>query len=1655
MADVRLLIQEEGRAARNLVAFNVPVSTNNIEKVTRKPPSIPRVAQSSPMKRSIKSTARVRSASTGRDRKSELQARYWAFLFGNLQRAVDGIYQTCEEDENISECKEVILVLENYTRDFHSLIEWFKVKWAYESSPPPLRRTPLAWEVRKTSPCRMWNSSTVPKSTSPLQRMSPTGPTCGSPIDMTIVEDTPISGDNKMNVLKEESGYKTVKDNKNSVSKNCTKGIRDESKILINKEINPVQKRVKSISTKVMCKTITKSPSSGKVEENQLGINESDQLILCKTKTNSTNSIKQCKSDEDMKILKHADVMQLKNPDHLHINNKEKSRTNDSINDSVNEMHFNKCSEIQKESDIHMEETYLETVNNEINTSVNLLMISESKDKTIKELNDTKIDSSVINKTTQNKNIEKANGKENAIQIMKRSKIVSTPKKQFKVDVRNGVDNKLITKSTLNKATVDNVTSKECQKPLTRPAYSTVSRGRPATAQTPQTILEVPKIIRSKTTLGVSEGPLMNTIKPGTSVMMRRKLELSTVNKDMDKQGSRTDQSKDLSGSVEVLTKQAVNTKPKDEGDGWQTVRSRYRRGSSHNLNMSTRFHKPSTAISLPALSIKSPNERSKKNCLTPDGNQRSKMCVASKAGKNMNNEVEKVKIDSETNSIEEFENEAGRKIARNLLETNSTSMIAAVFKTEAELLEKRIQQFMTAQAERERIILEEERKTEEADSQRSQQLSDEEAFLQRQIMELECADIDIDTETDETDGELVLEIEEHQPLEPLSVVTDDISLEDRYENMLEGMSWAERMDTLAQLQALVARHPGRALELHQKLSSPSRKRSLPETLRRYQAKQACAQHKRQKLLMEKSQRLRDLLNKVEDVKSAKNQLIEDKRIRMEMKLKRAEENRTQHLLEVVRKAHDEDSKLKEIAFINELEAQNKRHDFMALCQEQEERLQGIHDERQRRQEEKAAKEAAAEERRRALEAERQLRIQKMRQARREREERIGKMQLEREKERQELAREKARDREERLSALHAAQLANQEELQKKIAQKQQESARRHGENIEHIRQRAVESSILRSEEVPPTLKSYPTQKQCSLCNTLIPNEVYLLSHLKGKTHLEAVRKMHDGREPPRDELQRFNIGQIRDIVTLPVGSNKANDSKAAKEKQKAIKRRCRKIKQRMTTRGQEWEDLQRNDATQTVIESANKAKFRRNLKELDKLCSVHAKTAWTSVATSSLERCLGEIARAFCKSSHSDQDAFRSLNGFDTLTNLLNLVLNTQNGNPSLPNKSIVSLCRVYKSSVEDHSNNIEAVLMSNKILVILDVLLHRFEAVTALDDHTQAQETSNNATGNGSAAAAAMQLLCSLVPEVPFEKAALQNRLQDIVGYLVIGGLLERVSRHGRALVETDFFLEQERESSLLTASFDLLARLCCHLKRCNLENVNHSENNIAEQTTASSHLLNGLATSESAGAVGALYAALALTSQNQKGSSPTPNQAGPSASGRVLAMRGLKLLRLFAEMDLEKFQSHLGAESTSLQWRLIASHLITRLSRDSLSDKSEAGSPPGASGPHILAELFTVLGYFAVNNPENQLVLQSAGAGPSVLQQLCTLPFPFYGDPRLAVYTLPTLLVATYNNPEATAVLSCELSYQLLEVYKSSEEGKQNPLVQLLKDPTGASP
>ncbi|KAF2363420.1 S phase cyclin A-associated protein in the endoplasmic reticulum N-terminal [Trinorchestia longiramus] len=100
---------------------------------------------------SMKQEKRSRSASAGRNPHQCLRARHWGFLFRNLQQAVDQIYQTCETDESVIECREAILMLERYTKDFRKLIEWLQIKWEYENTPAPQRPTSLAWEVRTRS----------------------------------------------------------------------------------------------------------------------------------------------------------------------------------------------------------------------------------------------------------------------------------------------------------------------------------------------------------------------------------------------------------------------------------------------------------------------------------------------------------------------------------------------------------------------------------------------------------------------------------------------------------------------------------------------------------------------------------------------------------------------------------------------------------------------------------------------------------------------------------------------------------------------------------------------------------------------------------------------------------------------------------------------------------------------------------------------------------------------------------------------------------------------------------------------------------------------------------------------------------------------------------------------------------------------------------------------------------------------------------------------------------------------------------------------------------------------------------------------------------------------------------------------------------------
>ena len=57
-------------------------------------------------------------------KKPDLRARYWKFLFDNLQRAVDAIYETCEQDESALECRVCIMGTEGFSFNLTILGLW-------------------------------------------------------------------------------------------------------------------------------------------------------------------------------------------------------------------------------------------------------------------------------------------------------------------------------------------------------------------------------------------------------------------------------------------------------------------------------------------------------------------------------------------------------------------------------------------------------------------------------------------------------------------------------------------------------------------------------------------------------------------------------------------------------------------------------------------------------------------------------------------------------------------------------------------------------------------------------------------------------------------------------------------------------------------------------------------------------------------------------------------------------------------------------------------------------------------------------------------------------------------------------------------------------------------------------------------------------------------------------------------------------------------------------------------------------------------------------------------------------------------------------------------------------------------------------------------
>ncbi|XP_047539232.1 S phase cyclin A-associated protein in the endoplasmic reticulum isoform X1 [Vanessa atalanta] len=1989
MEEVRQLVQEEGREARNLVAFHVAVDTP--ARVSRKPPrALP------PVRRTLPRASRLRSASAGRDKRSELRARYWALLFGDLQRAVGEIYNTVESHENLSECQEVILVLENYTRDFKALGEWFRLKWEYDNTPPPHRPQSLAWEIRKTdfvrpesrrthsvksspsvsgknSPCLSGHNTPSGKNSPNLTgkaspgsgKISPritaqpsSSPKANIEFFSNKIATSKITAKPEAKIAKESSRLSDIKEKE--VKDTCEEKL---SKINAQKNKDDIPDKQESKLTTVEIGTvkeyqnvcakqvIIKSPKhakskvaiSDKISEDiscqakvtvaQLNAMESDFLEkqISANQAKNENMINQDIEKGNDKTDTIPDIIIKENIDDKEMFSTEsptKSEDNfaDISNESSPKLEVDKNSidniEIRADDTPVIYNKSIETIdpinNEKANTkyiqgngkesvfeNVNSLSIDQNEEignlsrvkdsfptinSELKVLNDEILQ--VIQNTTefdkqQNKQDIKVEVQMKSIEYIendifngltaeipikddekdnKTSSIIESPKDMLTDEVdenkkdhdlkkndvaKSSIDNKQPVKPAYSQAAAKpkslNAAKIEVKTPTRLARSSTVVEMRPSTVPKTQRSFQKKhqtnkcsypfNLTTGRTSLfdtnptgSTNKGTLYKRpidrnrnmqlasgdAKPltGKEVLKKRpprpstfktaeridKKENSNVTLEKDKDCkdygtcdtaiaqmdmSRIESSEslktlvpedhqvlqDVANSIEVLN---VDSN-KNDNEGWLTVKSRRlsRESKKHSKShWANRFHQPSATTSLPTLNmLESPKEEIKEFIDTKVSNVDRAKSEQPQLAEKLDEKIDKdmdiekvINVPSKPNyehktrdpsmirqksdvtglrtkssrskvltkraeRIKDSKQDDDAELTKNRLHSSLESLTTALARSQEsteevfdfdkwkaefkstfkyledddqipdqnEILKAADPSEVSEIAEMTSQIEENERKISWALDFQSEvdqrKLCEEEDLLNRQILELQqVSDIDIDTETDdtETDAEILSEDPPPQagPTETLGSLA--ASLEDQYETALAGMSWAERVDTLVVLEALVARDPGRAQQLHAKLSQGIKRRgSLQDALRRLQAKQARAERQRLEFQTERAKKIHQLLARVEEVKVAKNQLIEEKRIRMERRLQKATENRDQHLKDIVRKAHDEEEKLREIAFIKQLEAENRRHEFLEQCRSHTTRLRQMRRDRLHKLEQKAAREAAVGARRQALEAARRLHVASMLERRKERDARVEELRELRRQERGDAAREKAEGVKSRLSALAAAAELEADALRSRIRDKQDASQQRLESHLQAIREKATgprQATTSESQDQIPKEVEEETGRQDQERKEREKQKAIKKKARKLKQKLLAaghsnpifddnITTLDTFLNPVTSKVYRV-ISSIRNIIAPLLRDTKTYMNGVENEEEKSGKKKKGKAVNG-DVEAEQKKDKGKNKKGNSDVNSNNEANVNREVKDAIETKPEEPHTSHQP-PDKSPEEPEKETKKKNKKKKNSEDKP--TLNKASSVCSSMS---DMSRGSGRNDRNTKVDLDLPY---LEKQMNELYRIMEKfEKQNITEKMAIQRFQAVKVIaqmlavaaekEDLNPPISAKCVCTGAllvsralAACTASAAQLLATntcvhlatllarqMDKNLQFDQKEMElaKQLADCLSValdsvLCASRIHEEQGNKPKEEVDVLVFLRNR--------AHQIISYLCLSGCITRAEKAGEARESIQTLLTVSADLCHPYLPdigAERTYAKQALRTALGKSVCGSRAEFCMLFAKGASlgqCGDFVRAARTAHLLRAIAEMDHQIVQEAFGEGGWPLEFRAA----VARLFSQHAPNEKEA---PRTTALHLsnqrldqtlsetmVLDLIVLVGFVVVNNPQLQ---ETICEGWSVIKALCTLPANWLVSQARSHALLPTL-IALAERPASAAAIASEVSMTMLEEFYESPEAQKIKLIQVIK-------
>ncbi|KAI1721735.1 S phase cyclin a-associated protein in the endoplasmic reticulum domain-containing protein [Ditylenchus destructor] len=549
-------------------------------------------------------------------------------------------------------------------------------------------------------------------------------------------------------------------------------------------------------------------------------------------------------------------------------------------------------------------------------------------------------------------------------------------------------------------------------------------------------------------------------------------------------------------------------------------------------------------------------------------------------------------------------------------------------------------------------------------------------------------------------------------------------------------------------------RRPGELAQFRAKLLSPSRKKASDE--RPLEERQQKAEELRLQLQEDKANRLRDLHDKVEEVRCKREEILEKKRLHLENlkeKMKKAENNRQNHISDIVHRSKEENQKIMEIAFINTLEAENIKHGMSGYQARESDRIQqridSIAKERALKMEQKAAKEAAAEERRRIAD---EQRTEKLKETSIRKKEKLELAEAQR-NEQAERYRNRGRQREQLREQRKAAEVTDSRVLLSKIQEKHNMGVRRYEETLEQKASKALEMCSPRQLQSWVTLADFSQlpsdedyteiRRKCTLCDLEVYNDLQLISHICSDLHFQKcvitndeAKELLANYEYLKSQLEHM-IKDIEDDSVLMktsslVNNDETNNGCELKENVEpsdepskcsvALKKRKAKLKQRLlkpNSRANSKEpeiDSAGNFCSESAL--ALPENHKRHEKKVKELLTLFNSKELSDSQRTSMERTVSELCRSFIQLPKSDKTkAAHDLYDHNVPESMINYLLENCSNN-SQSSQRIFSKSVHFLFSVLSENRHIAEILFHSKFLVQLcDLFNQKMNLITTLN--------------------------------------------------------------------------------------------------------------------------------------------------------------------------------------------------------------------------------------------------------------------------------------------------------------------------------------------------